>query len=230
MSGTERRSRRGLRLRKSREQRGETGYLSVALVAPARELALADLSLNGAEHTTQIRFLKAGASRYFVGDLALREGRVASFTLEREKCLHPNHDALLLTAVGLLLGKTARSLSLNVAVGLPIDYYRRQRDGLRRRLNDLAASVSVNGADPVWVQFSTVLVYPQGAGLLLTVSNLPDSGMVGIVDVGYNNICNRFFQTVVVESSFNDDFFDKSLDYFSLCFECYGLFQFFFEG
>lgn len=173
-----------------RDEKCEEKKLFPSCTAPARELVLEDLSQNGngPGHFTQVRFLKGGAAKYFVGELALREGRIVSFTLDREKHLHPSHDVLLLTAVSLLLNNSHnRPEPVNLAVGLPIRYYRKQKDVLSQHLKKLAASVSVNGSEPVWLSFNKVLVYPQGAGALLTVNKkeLPQSGYIALIDVGF---------------------------------------------
>jgi plasmid segregation protein ParM len=152
-----------------------------SIVAPYRELPLADLSRNGVGHVVAVRRVDRTLTRHFVGELALREGRSATFTLDREKHLHPNHDLLILTAARLLDAKAGSTL----VVGLPVAYYRAQKDALRRHLEVLHAEVSVGGLSFERVSFGKVIVYPQGAGALLTVSDLPKSGLVCLVDVGY---------------------------------------------
>jgi len=67
-----------------------------------RELLLADLSKNSSGHVVTIRRLDGTITRHFVGELALREGQGATFTLDREKHKHPDHDVLILTAEYLL--------------------------------------------------------------------------------------------------------------------------------
>lgn len=152
-----------------------------SVVAPFRELPLADLSLNGTGHVVTVRKVDGAATRHFVGEMALREGRGATFTLDREKHLHPNHDLLILTAARLLGVESGATL----AVGLPVAYYRAQKDALRRHLEALHAEVSVDGLPFERVSFGKVIVYPQGAGALLTVSDLPENGLVCLVDVGH---------------------------------------------
>lgn len=151
-----------------------------SVVAPFRELPLADLSLNGTGHIVTVKKVDGTIARHFVGEMALREGRGATFTLDREKHLHPNHDLLILTAARLLGAESGATL----VVGLPVAYYRTQKDVLRRHLESLHADVSVNGSPFARVSFGKVVVYPQGAGALLTVSSLPESGLVCLVDVG----------------------------------------------
>lgn len=152
-----------------------------SITALFRELPLADLSRNGTGHIVVVRKVNGTITRHFVGEMALREGRGATFTLDREKHLHPNHDLLVLAAARLL----GAGLGATLVVGLPVAYYRTQKDVLRRHLESLHADVSVDGIPFGRVSFGKVVVYPQGAGALLTVSDLPESGLVCLVDVGY---------------------------------------------
>lgn len=152
-----------------------------SVIAPYRELPLADLFKNGVGHIVTVRRVDGGTTRHFVGELAFREGQGATFTLDREKHLHPNHDLLVLAAARLLGIRAGATL----VVGLPVAYYRTQKDVLRRHLEALHADVSVDGLPFERVSFGRVVVYPQGAGALLTVSDLPQSGLVCLIDVGY---------------------------------------------
>ncbi len=153
-----------------------------SVVAPARDLALADLSKNGIGHHVEIKNLAGEVKRYFVGELALREGgQAATFTMEREKHTHPNHDILLLAAAR-LLGATAGAA---LVAGLPVAYYRTQKDELTRHLMRLHANVSIDGSPFARVSFGKVIVYPQAAGALLTAPDLPGSGLVCLIDIGF---------------------------------------------
>lgn len=152
-----------------------------SVVAPHRELSLAELSRNGCGHVTEIHKLSGGTKKCFVGELALREGQGATFTLDREKHKHPNHHILILTAARLLEARQGATL----VAGLPVAYYRLQKEELRRELEALHAEVSVDGGPYTRVSFGKVVVYPQGAGALLTVSDIPGNKLVCLVDVGY---------------------------------------------
>jgi plasmid segregation protein ParM len=153
-----------------------------SVVAPARELTLADLSRNGIGHRVEIQNLAGEIKKFFVGELAIREGgQAATFTMEREKHTHPNHDVLLLAAARLL----DAGAGVTLVAGLPVAYYRVQRQELEKHLMSLHASVSVDGLPFTRVSFGKVIVYPQAAGALLTAPDLPGSGLVCILDVGY---------------------------------------------
>ncbi|MBO8128925.1 MAG: ParM/StbA family protein [Peptococcaceae bacterium] len=152
-----------------------------SVVAPYRELALADLRGNDTGHIVTIRRVDGTTSRHFVGELAVQEGRGATFTLDRDKHRHPNHDVLILTAARLLGAGPGAIL----VAGLPVAYYASQKEDLRRHLEALHAEVSVDGSMPSRVSFGRVIVYPQGAGAMLAAPDLPDSGLVLLVDVGY---------------------------------------------
>jgi plasmid segregation protein ParM len=156
-------------------------------VAPATDLVLADFGNGDGGYTSVIKLMgsRSDSEKYFIGDLAIREGRNPGFNLEREKYLHIDHTVLLLTAARLLLGDVQQSDPLNLAIGLPIGYYKRYKGELRNNLQDLSACVSVNNLDSLMLEFDKVYVYPQGVGALFTLAqDLPDTGLVGVVDPG----------------------------------------------
>lgn len=151
-----------------------------SVVAPHRELPLAELAKNGIGYSVEIRRVNGDSEKYFVGDLALREGRCATFTMDRKKHLHPNHDVLVLTAAKAL----GAGIGTTLIAGLPIAYYREQKEELTQHYLELHAEVKINGDRMERVSFDKVIIYPQGAGALLTISDLPDTGLVLLVDIG----------------------------------------------
>lgn len=151
-----------------------------SVVAPFRELSLIDLSENGSGHVVEIRRVDGTARKYFVGELALQEGHGASFSMDREKHRHPNHDILALTAARVLNANPG----VEVVAGLPVAYYRTQKEELKKHLEGLHADVSVNGNKMQRISFGKAVFYPQGAGALVTAPDLPQAGMVLLVDIG----------------------------------------------
>ncbi len=151
-----------------------------SVVAPYRELSLSDMT-EDVGYAVEIRRVNGTETKHFVGELALREGKGATFTLDRQKHRHPNHDVLLLTAARLLNANPGAVL----LVGLPVAYYRSQREELTKHLMSLHAEVKADGGSFSRVSFGKVVVYPQGAGALLTAPDLPSDGLVLLVDVGY---------------------------------------------
>ena len=152
-----------------------------SIIAPYRELPLYDFSKNGTGYVAEIRNVNGSVSKYFVGDLAIREGRsAATFTMDREKHLHQNHDILLLTTAK-LLGALSSS---KIVVGLPVAYFREQKDDLVQHIERLHGEVAINGSGFQRISFDKVKAYPQAAGALLTIDNLPTRGVVLVVDIG----------------------------------------------
>lgn len=152
-----------------------------SVISSARDLPLAELANESIGHTVIIRKEGLAAERFFVGQLALKEGRSVQFTLDDVKHKHPVHDVVLLTALALLEPEAAGKL----VVGLPVDYYREQGQSLTHYLQNLSATASVNGGPETKINFDDVLVYPQGAGALLVAPDMPSSGIVALVDVGH---------------------------------------------
>jgi len=167
-----------------------------SVVATAWELPLADMEGNMVGYNVTIQRKDCQEENWFVGELALKEGQELQYTMERMKHNHPSHDVMLLTAAALArpwqryseLIETDNS-GPTLVVGLPVDCYQDQehRKKLKEHLKNLKAFVTVNDSDPVWVSFSSgnVIVYPQGAGALLTAEDLPEEGIVALVDIGH---------------------------------------------
>jgi len=156
-----------------------------SVVAPAAQDLLAGFMTDGLGHRVRIRFPDGTVEEKLVGEAAARS-LAAVTTLSRQKPAE-FHDTLVLAAcclvgaggTGLLPGQT------DVAVGLPLAYYRSQREALVARLRRLAAWVSADGGPERWISFARVVVLPQGAGVVAAYPDLlPDKGLVGVVDVG----------------------------------------------
>lgn len=169
-----------------------------SVIAPARDLALDafkgdDQKKTKVGHLVKIiRGTESGPGEaYFVGDLALREGENVQHTLDRNKHEHPVHNLVLFTAAALCWDWPRwpapwppAAVKPKLVVGLPAGEWNRSHEKLARYVAGLAAWVSVNGNEPVWISFSSPLVYPQGAAALLTAPELPDDGVAALVDVG----------------------------------------------
>ena len=149
-----------------------------SVVAPYREQAL---EVENKEYKTDIRYPGLDTKSYFVGELAEREGREQTFTLDAKKHLHENHNVLIMTA------STALEMQprATVVVGLPVTYFRSQKQDLEECLRSIEASVGIDNKHFGYVQFENVIVYPQGAGALMVAPDLPREGKVLLVDVGF---------------------------------------------
>lgn len=115
-----------------------------------------------------------------VGESALRS-LTATTTLSREKS-EDMHDLFILTALYLC----GASGFTNLAVGLPLAYYRFQKDELKQRLQKINAHVSVDGGQERYITISSVHVFPQGVGVLLSDGlSLTQTGKIAVIDIGY---------------------------------------------
>ncbi|KUK32067.1 MAG: hypothetical protein XD63_0658 [Thermoanaerobacterales bacterium 50_218] len=157
-----------------------------SFIAPATELSLGELSQTSVGHFVRVKPFAGEPLSYFVGELALKEGLEVEFTMEREKYLDRTHDVFLLTAVGLLFSNCKRVADkINIAVGLPISYFAKQKDSLQAHIRNLSAYISVDGSEFQLIEFNEVLVYPQAAGALFKALELPESGLAALIDIGY---------------------------------------------
>lgn len=155
-----------------------------SVAAPAVADPLNGVFKDGVGHRVRISSL-AGVEEKLVGEAALQSQAAQGFIAQQEK---PQglHDLLLLTAA-YLCGAAVKPNNERprLAVGLPLSFYRSQKDALKERLEILNAWVSVDGGEEKYVAFGEVAVFPQGAGALIALgSALPKSGTVGLIDVG----------------------------------------------
>lgn len=120
-----------------------------------------------------------------IGDAAVRSLTGVS-TMNREK--PPEiHDLFILTA-SYLCGAGAvnptQGQVIHLAVGLPLAYYRSQRDELKSRLLRLGTTISVDKGESRYISFKSVTVFPQGLGVLFSIPSLPSRGYMGLIDIG----------------------------------------------
>lgn len=154
-----------------------------SIMAPAVADPLAGLFKNGVGHRVKISSM-AGVEEKLVGEAAMQSQSAQGFVAQQEKP-QTMHDLLLLTATYLCLGQQDDGEGISLAVGLPLSYYRMQKDALKKRLETLSAWVSVDGGERRYISFRNVVVFPQGAGALVAAGNaLSKNGAVGLIDVG----------------------------------------------
>lgn len=130
-----------------------------------------------------------------VGESALRS-LTATTTLSRVKS-EDIHDLFILTAAYLC----GASGFTNLAVGLPLAYYRFQKNELKQRLQKINAHVSVDGGQERYITISSVHVFPQGVGVLLSVLlsdglALAQTGKIAVIDIGYYTTDYLLFELI----------------------------------
>ncbi|WP_084413155.1 ParM/StbA family protein [Desulfovirgula thermocuniculi] len=157
-----------------------------SVVAPATHDPLGGFMEDNLGHRVRVRRLDGSAEERLVGEAAARSAAAVT-TLAKNKPADM-HDTLLLAAAYLVGAGSASPFpaqQVDLAVGLPLAFYRAQRDTLRARLEALSAWVSMDGGEERYVSFRKVLVLPQGAGVVAAFPELlPEKGLVGVVDVG----------------------------------------------
>ena len=94
------------------------------------------------------------------------------------------HDILLLTACALLGAGEDGPERVDVAVGLPLQFYANQRAALCNHIAHISAYVALQGQAAHYISSGRVHVFPQGAAVLAIAPNPPANGAVLVVDVG----------------------------------------------
>lgn len=120
--------------------------------------------------------------KIFVGESAQKEGRGVNLSLARNKFIQEPTTVMAMTAAHLLGAKGETDLLL----GLPIAYYRIQREQVASLFASTALTISVNNDIERYISFKNVTVYPQAVGALYTLDVLPEGGLLGIVDIGFH--------------------------------------------
>lgn len=151
-----------------------------SIIAPYRENPV-----NGTIYSQYKRHvLSMNGEKSLVGDAAIRSLTGIS-SMDREKPVEL-HDLFILAAAYLCDGHmvSVGQDEITLGVGLPFAYYRSQKDELKNRLQRLEADIQVDHGPESHISFQDVSVYPQGLGLLFGVPSLPQSGFVGLIDIG----------------------------------------------
>lgn len=167
---------------KAVSEKGRAMFPSVLCPAPE---VIYDFGARGKRPGYVVEVRQMGSvvrERFLVGELALKDGRAAQYTLARER-FAGNGSLLTLAAVAAaLVGAEGR---VELAFGVPLAYYRTQREEVVQCFEDQGLYVKVDELPERFVSFARVHVFPQAVGALFSAGKLPEEGLVGLVDVGY---------------------------------------------
>jgi len=126
---------------------------------------------------------------YLIGDAAMVGGSGIR-TWEEKAVENANLQILIATAASLL----GNDDEIDLVVGLPLTYYRTQKDEVTSLLKKLDVSIIVDGYNRKRVKVNTVYVFPQGAGAYyaacLSINGEVKNPQlvnnpVGLIDIGY---------------------------------------------
>lgn len=158
-----------------------------SIVAPVSVDLFDGVFNNNIGHRAEITTLENGSLEKMVGYLALNSVAAQSIVARHEKPAEI-HDVLLFTAAYLCGAGSFSEVhkkGVDLTVGLPLSFYRKQRGILKERLSKLAAWTNIDGKEKRYISLNEVTVFPQGAGALASLgSSLPKEGLVGLIDIG----------------------------------------------
>lgn len=126
---------------------------------------------------------------YLVGDAAMVGGSGIR-TWEDKAVENTNLQTLIATAAALLCGDE----EIDLAVGLPLTYYRAQKDEVTELLRQMNVQVAIGEQQAKQVKIRSVYVFPQGAGAYYAACLTIDGEVrnphlvnspVGLIDIGY---------------------------------------------
>jgi plasmid segregation protein ParM len=93
-------------------------------------------------------------------------GERGRITVSENKVTDPNFEPLLMTAILKLIDERDTHITVNLVTGLPIAWYKKQKDELRDFLYNKRIVVGYKGVDR-HIHIKDCLVFPQSAGLPL---------------------------------------------------------------
>lgn len=128
---------------------------------------------------------------YFVGELARREGRNASYAFDEDKINHPNTRALL-AAASLMLFPEEEDVPVHIVSGLPLEQYVHQRNEFREMLGNFRVMVELKGQGSVKViKYAKVTPFLQAAGAVYHAimdeirKYLVEGTYLALIDIGF---------------------------------------------
>jgi len=176
---------------KAMNENGDTIRFPSVVAFDRSERMRSILKSNGEDYSVSI--WPAGelenSKSYLIGDAAMVGGSGIR-TWEEKAVENANLEILIATAASLL----GNDDEIDLVVGLPLTYYRTQKDELTSLLKKLDVSIIVEGYNRKRVKVNTVYVFPQGAGAYyaacLTINGEvknPElvNNPVGLIDIGY---------------------------------------------
>ncbi|MGB9887084.1 MAG: hypothetical protein ACPLRW_08810 [Moorellales bacterium] len=166
---------------KAVSERGRAIFPSVVCPAPESIYEFGRSGRTG--YAVEYREMGSAVKRQVLaGELALKSGRAVRYTLARER-FDADGTALVLTAVGACL--TGAEGRTELAFGLPVAYYRNQKEAVVKTFDGVGLYIRVGEEPERFLAFTRVYVFPQAVGALYSLGRLPESGLVGLIDVGY---------------------------------------------
>lgn len=151
-----------------------------SVVAPA----LSSLTQFGEQTGYVVNYQWPGGSQnksVFVGELAQKSGRALQASLSRNKFIYESSIVLALTGAYLADAEGV----VDLALGLPLAYYKQQKDLVIDKFKKTNSYIQVDGGKQRYISFGNIEVLPQGVGVVFSLEQLPESGLVGILDIGY---------------------------------------------
>lgn len=125
---------------------------------------------------------------YFLGEMALRQGRFAHATLDRIRTQTEEYRVLFLTAIALLIQSPGEEIS--IVTGLPVDDLS-DKEFIEKTLKG-PFSLRL-GEREIHFQIDSLVVMPQPCGAFMDllflnsggVNEIYSDGSIGVIDIGY---------------------------------------------
>ncbi len=111
-------------------------------------------------------------------------GERGRITVAQNKITDPNFEPLLVTAILRNVDEKLTKVKVKLVTGLPIGWYKKQKDELRDFLLNKEVTVGYKGKERT-IHIEDCLVFPQSAGLALTNPKEFEEGRTNlIIDIG----------------------------------------------
>lgn len=117
-----------------------------------------------------------------VGEAARRESRAVLMSFTPDRYTDEMGKILLLSGAYLVGGEG----DVTAGIGVPLSFYSSMKNEIREKISGLSGCVQLENKPRRYINFKEVYVFPQGFGAIFSLDGrLPDSGLLGIIDIGY---------------------------------------------
>lgn len=161
-----------------------------SVVGSAHDLFTTDLA-----EIQPLSFIRDIKRNRFIGDLALRQSAMRSFSLDEHKALSDNTLALMETSMALLAGSRS---NINIISGIPVTFFNHQREEFKNLIEG-EHTIDIMAGDKHYTNTITVdraILVPQplGSAMDFVLNNEGEikrdvantiKGTIGVLDVGF---------------------------------------------
>ncbi|MDY7043664.1 ParM/StbA family protein [Virgibacillus sp. M23] len=121
-------------------------------------------------------------------------GERGRITVDSNKIYDKNFELCLLTAILRNADDRLTTINVDLVTGLPVSYYKTQKDELKKSLMNKRVTMGYNGKDRT-INIKDVIVFPQSAGLpLINPKDFEEGKTNLVIDIGGITVDVSYFE------------------------------------